>query len=374
MKKAKFLVASSEECADMLYLTGFRAPDPFAALIHKNKTILLLADLEMDRARTESDADEVVSLSMMERMTIPPLSNKQPKYAKALAFFLEMRKIQAVDVPENFPLGLARALKKAGIKTRPVKGPFCPERAIKTEREVRMLRTAAGIAEAGMARGFEVLAASRIRKDGRLWWSGRMLTSERLRIEIEIAVLHAGGQARGDTIVACGEQACDPHARGSGPLRADRLIILDVFPRDAKTGYFGDITRTVVRGRASEAQRKLWQTCLEAQQRALAALKPGADGQAMQQATHDDFAAAGYPTGVHEDRRRGFFHGLGHGLGLEIHEEPRVARANFQEGVVVTIEPGIYWPGVGGVRHEDVALITATGHQLLTSHPKPIEI
>jgi Xaa-Pro aminopeptidase len=177
-----------------------------------------------------------------------------------------------------------------------------------------------------------------------------------------------------NSIVACGAQACDPHERGHGPLKAHELIILDIFPRSANTGFVGDMTRTVVRGRASDAQRRLWETCLAGQKMALRALSPGGDGKALQDSVREFFTAAGYPTERRNGRWQGFFHGLGHGLGLEIHEEPRLGRTTFRAGQVFTIEPGIYLPGLGGVRHEDVAVITASGHRLLSRFPKPLEI
>lgn len=191
---------------------------------------------------------------------------------------------------------------------------------------------------------------------------------------MEIAVVRAGGEARGDTIVAGGEMACDPHERGSGPLLANQLIIMDIFPRDSRSGYFGDLTRTVVRGTAGEAQRRLWETCLSGQQRAFQALKPGANGAKIHEDVKAFFASSGYPTEVRGGRWRGFFHGTGHGLGLEIHEEPRFAATTFRPGQVFTVEPGIYWPGIGGVRHEDVFVITEAGHELISDFPKQLEI
>ncbi len=372
-ERARLIVAASEHNADMLHLTGFRAPDPFAALQHRGRTTLLLNDLEIDRARTEARDCDVASYSECEK-GLRAKGGSRPEFASVLAAFLKGRSVREADVPADFPLGLAAVLRKRGVRTHPVQGAFVPERMIKSPDEIRMLRAASRIAEVGMARGMDVLATSKIRRNRRLAWGNGILTSERLRMEIEMAIVRAGGQARGDTIVACGEEACDPHARGSGPLRAGELIILDIFPRDAGTGYFGDITRTVVRGRASEAQRRLWQTCLHGQRAALRALKPGVDGAALQKAVSEGFAEEGYPTEIYEGHWRGFFHGLGHGLGLEVHEDPRISAATFRPGIVITIEPGIYWPGVGGVRHEDVAVITETGHKLLTRHPKPLEI
>ncbi len=225
-----------------------------------------------------------------------------------------------------------------------------------------------------MTRGIEVLRASKILKDGALSFNGSHLTSELLRIEMETAVVRAGGEARGDTIVAGSEQACDPHNRGSGQLFANQLIILDIFPRDIRSCFHGDITRTVVRGRASEEQRRLWNTCLEGQKLALDAIKPGTEGRIIHNMVKKHFTDHGYPTEIKNGRWQGFFHGTGHGLGLEVHESPRFSDAVFEPGQILTVEPGIYMPGLGGVRHEDVILVTKTGCKLLNQLPKPFEI
>jgi len=257
---------------------------------------------------------------------------------------------------------------------KPVESHFWPRREFKTEAEIRALSAASRVTETGLARATEILKAGRIRRDRKLEWGGAVLTAERLRAEIESAMLFAGGFASNNSIVACGEQACDPHERGRGPLRANELIILDIFPRAAKSGFYGDLTRTVVRGRASEAQHRIWEICLEGQKRALKALKPGADGKTIQDDVRAFFTESGYPTGQKNGRWQGFFHGLGHGLGLELHEEPRIAKTKLRAGQVFTVEPGIYIPGIGGVRHEDVVAITERGHRVLSRFPKPLEI
>ncbi|GAB4180473.1 MAG: Xaa-Pro peptidase family protein [Terrimicrobiaceae bacterium] len=357
----------------MLYGSGFRAPDEFLFLQTGDKRTLLLNDLEVDRGRSEATVDEVVSYSEVEA-GLRGRKKKSLTISQVVGGFLLARGIKRVEVPADFPLGMARALKKLGVRTKPSRTAFWPSREFKTPAEARKLTEACRVAEAGVQRAYDILAATKIRKDRRLTWGGRTLTSELLRAEIEVAVVRAGGQAAGDSIVAGGEQACDPHGRGSGPLRAGELIILDVFPRHSASKYFGDITRTVVRGSAPEACRKLWETCLQAQQKAFKSLKPGADGAAMQREIQEFFAAEGYPREIYGGRWRGFFHGLGHGLGLEIHESPRIATTTITPGQVVTIEPGIYWPGVGGVRHEDVAFVTSKGYRLLTKLAKPLEI
>lgn len=372
MARAKLIVASSETSADQLYASGFRAPDAFAFLEVRKMKFLLLSDLEVDRGRATAAVDRVDAYSEIER-TIQK-GKKRPPYPAVLAAWLRSFKATDVLVPSDFPVGLAFALMAEHIHVGAVEGSFWPERETKSAAEITKVTAAQRIAETAMQRAFDVLRASRIAKDRSLLWNGAPLTSETLRAEIEVAIVRAGGEARGDSIVAGGEQACDPHERGSGLLRADVLIILDIFPRDAKTGYFGDITRTVVRGRATDAQRHLWETCLQGQKLALSKMKPGLVGGPVHEEVKAFFAKSGYPTEIRDGRWTGFFHGTGHGLGLEIHESPRFAAATFTPGHVLTVEPGLYIPGLGGVRHEDVAVITNTGRRVLTKLEKPFEI
>src|SRR2546421_3991865 len=229
------------------------------------------------------------------------------------------------------------------------------------------------ITETGMARAIDVLSASKPVARKKLSCSGRTLTSEILRAEIDSAILRAGGLPA-NTIVAGGDQACNPHERGFGPLKANSLIILDIFPRDAKTGYFGDMTRTVVRGRASEEQRRLWETVRAGQELAWKKMKPGVDGLKLHNEVKQFFTDRGFPTEVRNGRQVGFFHGTGHGLGLEIHEFPRFQKTVFKPGQVITVEPGLYYPGLGGVRIEDVAVVTRTANRLLSRFQKRLEI
>lgn len=372
------LFANSEENANLFYASRFFAPDPFACLIlprrpRGEKKLLLLSDLEIDRGRKEARVDGVESLSGLSGILKKQLGFA-PSYPDILRGWLRRHRVSRVVVPEEFPLGLARSLEKNGLQISVGSPLFFPERETKTANDLRALRKALAMTEAGMERAWEVLRASTIQSHSqRLLWGGGVLTSERLRAEIDTCILRRGGLPRG-TIVAGGNQACDPHERGSGPLLAHQLIILDIFPRELSSGFYGDLTRTVVRGRASEAQRHLWQTCLEGQKQALKAIKPGLPGRPIHRAIQDFFDQEGYPTRQHQGRWEGFFHGTGHGLGLEIHEEPRFAATTFRPGQVLTVEPGIYRHGLGGVRHEDVVLINHSGAKLLTSLPKPLEI
>ena len=369
---ARLIVAASETDADMLYATKFWAPDPFIFLQRNGKRTVVLSDLEIDRGRKQTDADEFVMFSELER-EVQGKSKKAPPYEKVLAHFLKKRGVRSAIVPANFPLGYAEELAANKVRVRATNGLFWPEREAKSNKEVEMVGRALRITEKGLKRAIEVLKASKPGSGKRLRWNGKTLTSEMLRAEIDSTILRAGGIPTG-TIVAGGDQACDPHERGFGPLYADSLIILDVFPRDAKTGYFGDMTRTVLRGRASDAQRKLWNTVKAGQALALKKVKAGVDGMTIHKAIQEFFAKRGFPTGIRKGRRVGFFHGTGHGLGLEIHEHPRLQKVTLKDRQVLTVEPGLYYPGLGGVRLEDVVLVKKTGCKILSHFPKQLEI
>jgi Xaa-Pro aminopeptidase len=371
-KATRLIVAASDTDPDMLYATKFWAPDPFIFLDQNGKRTLVLSDLEIDRGRKQANADEFVMFSKLER-EVQGKSKKTPPYEKVLAHFLRRRGVRSAMVPANFALGYAEELAASKIRVRATNGFFWPEREAKSEKEIEMMGRALRITEKGLKRAIEILKASKPGARKRLRWSGKTLTSEMLRAEIDSTILRAGGVPNG-TIVAGGDQGCDPHERGFGPLYADSLIILDVFPRDAKTGYFGDMTRTVLRGRASEAQRKLWETVKAGQALALKKIKAGVDGMTIHKAIQEFFSKRGYPTEVRKGRRVGFFHGTGHGLGLEIHEHPRLQKVILKDRQVLTVEPGLYYPGLGGVRLEDVVVVTKTGCKILSRFPKQLEL
>ncbi len=292
--QTRLIVAASETDADMLYATRFFAPDPFIFLEQNGKRTLVLSDLEIDRGRRQAEADEFLPYSTFEK-EVQGNSTKAPAYEKVLAHFLTKRKVRSAVVPANFPLGYARELESKKIRLQPSNGLFWPAREAKSEPELRLMRKALEITEAGMARGIAVLKRSKPGKGQKLEWSGQVLTSELLRAEIDTAVLRAGGLPA-NTIVAGGDQACDPHERGHGPLKANSLIIIDIFPRAAASGYYGDLTRTVVRGQASDEQRKLWETVNAGQALALKKMKPGVDGLKLHKEIQQFFTDQGYPT------------------------------------------------------------------------------
>jgi Xaa-Pro aminopeptidase len=375
MPETQLIVADSERDANMLYATGLFVPDPFIYLNFGRRPLLVLSDLEIDRARREAPHCRAVSFSAYQQK-IRRDGVKFPGFPHVIRELLRENKVRRAVVPENFPLGLAKDLKDLGIKLKPRPGHFFPEREIKTAGEVKKISAALMMAEVGMAEGMQVLHNAKIGRGRKLLWHNLPLTSEKLRAVIDCAILQACGLAA-NTIVAGGRQGCDPHERGHGPLHAHEPIIIDIFPRSQKTGYFGDITRTVVRGRASEAIRKLYDTVFQGQKIALQKVSAGTSTREIHQCVLQFFTQRGYHTGKHNGRMEGFFHGTGHGLGLEIHESPRMgstSRGKLKAGQVVTVEPGLYYPEIGGVRLEDVALVTANGSRNLTRFEKVLEI
>jgi Xaa-Pro aminopeptidase len=279
-------------------------------------------------------------------------------------------------VPANFPHGLARDLRNYKIKVRIKKGGIFPQREFKRADEIKKISAALIMAEVGLAEGIQALKSAKIGRDGKLTYHGVPMTSEKLRAIINIAIIQAGGTAN-HTIVAGGRQGCDPHEQGHGPLRANEPIILDVFPRSQKTGYFGDITRTVVRGRASDTLRRAYAAVARSQEVAFAQIRPEARAADVHAAVQTFFNDEGYKTEKKNGRFQGFFHGTGHGLGMEVHEAPRIGVGSkdiLAAGHVVTIEPGLYYPEMGGIRLEDVAAVTAQGSRNLTKFEKVLEV
>ncbi|MCX8091716.1 MAG: Xaa-Pro peptidase family protein [Verrucomicrobiae bacterium] len=369
------MVADSERDADMLYATGLFVPDPFIYLRQRGRATLVMSDLELDRARRLARHCRVLALSAYQRR-LQRDGVRRPGLAQVIRALLRERRLRRVTVPRQFPLGLARELGELGVRVRPSRGAVFPQREQKSADEVKKISAALMMAEVGMAEAMQVLRAAKIGKDGRLLYQGAPLTSERLRSVIDCAVLQANGLAA-HTIVAGGRQACDPHETGHGPLRAHEPIIIDIFPRSQRTGYFGDITRTVVRGRASEGVRRLYDTVRRAQELAFGQIRAGVRGVAVHRAVQEFFEREGYPTRRRDNHMEGFFHGTGHGLGLEIHEAPRLSAQSadtLKPGHVVTVEPGLYYPELGGVRLEDVALVTTRGARNLTRFEKVLEL
>ncbi len=366
--KEQLLYAASDVSADMLYFSGVLIPDPFLAFSYQGRRIGVLSMLEINRARKSSALDGILSLEALRQEAKEVFGSSE---VMAIVRLLKKRyAIEAFEVGYDFPAGLYAAVSQVMPAPAIAMGGLFKERAIKTPEALVAIKQANVAAAAGIHAAKECLRAARIAVDGTLELSGRTVTSEFVRSRIAQACLEHGAVAQ-NTIVACGDAACDPHERGSGPLYAHKFIIIDVFPRMESSGYYGDMSRTVIKGSPSSEQERLYQTVYSAQKMAIAALRAGAIPQKLQESVNDYFIENQYFT-QKEAAPEGFIHSLGHGLGLALHESPSVSLSNQQpmlENNVVTIEPGLYYPGLGAVRIEDVLCVTAQEALLLSECP-----
>jgi len=372
---ARLIYSASESDANMLWATRFFAPDPFIFIQRRSKTYLVMNDLEIDRARSQARVDKVLSYSDYARRW-QQRGIQFPAPAQILLEVFKDLRVSRVEVPSTFPVGLADQLRAFGVKVLSAADPFWPEREFKTEEEVRFISESLRAAEKGMEAGIDAVRRTEIRKNGDLYLDGTRLTSEILKRIINTTIM-ARGFVPSHTIVASGDQCVDPHNQGSGPIRANTSIIMDIFPRSQTTGYFGDITRTVVRGRASERLKHAYYCVAQGQEIAFRRIRDGANAYDLHNEILNYFRRESFETGVAKGRMQGFFHGTGHGLGLDIHEAPSFglrSRNALHRGNVVTVEPGLYYQGIGGVRLEDVVFVTKTTCQNLVKIPKFLEV
>jgi Xaa-Pro aminopeptidase len=373
------LMGTPSKNSDLLWFTGFNASDPFPVFSAQGKRIGLIPLLEVGRAKKESHLDEILNLTEI----IKDLRKTNPRAGVADAIVLAALNegIEAFRVPEEFPVGLYNHLQSLGLKLIPVsendKVPLFHNRSIKTKKEIAGIKKGNIAATAGFLRVEEILKETEIASSKKLFWKGQKLTAEILKDEIQVAVTRAGGLLDIGLICAPGDQAIDCHSSGTGPINAGQLIVVDIFPRDRESFNYGDMTRTYLKGKASAKQRKLVETVLEAQRRALRSIKAKKSGANIHQQVVDFFNKKGYRTKKTKDGYVGFFHGTGHGLGFDIHEEPSLSSRHTKPllpGQCVTVEPGLYYLGLGGCRIEDCVLITKKGCEMLSKHPYDWEI
>jgi Xaa-Pro aminopeptidase len=369
-----YLVDADSEVADQYYLSGFDAPDPFVTLYDGAVHLLVARSLEYGRAKREARATSVERDVDFGYGDLAEEYGPREASDRVLARFLDAHDVASVAVPPRFPLRTADGLREQGVDvTAEDDGVVTEIRATKTEEELANVRAAQAANEAAMARAEELIAGAEV-VDGELVRDGETLTSERVKEAIEVTLLRHGC-GLDDTIVACGADAADPHDRGSGPLLAGEPVIVDIFPRSKATKYHADMTRTFCRGEPTETVEEWYDLTRTAQDAALAAIEPGVTGAAVHDAVCEVYEDAGLPTlRSDETTETGFIHSTGHGVGLDVHERPRVAPGGeeLEPGHVVTVEPGLYDPAVGGVRIEDLVVVTEDGHENLTDYPREL--
>lgn len=376
-----YLVDADGEDSDQRYLSGFTAPDPFVTL-YAGEVHLLVSGLEYGRARKDSRAATV------ERHAEYDFRAKTEEYGRTGALnrvvveFLDAHDVETVATPSRFPLARADRLRELGTGvTADEDGIVTEIRATKTETEIDYIERAQRANERALRAAETLLRAAsttddgvRAGENGKLYLDGEVLTSERVKEEIEVTLLR-DRCGLDEAIVACGADAADPHDRGSGPLRANEPIIVDVFPREKATGYHADMTRTFCVGEPSDTLREWHDLTCEAVDAARDAIEPGVTGSAVHDAACDVYEDAGLATLRSDERTEvGFIHSTGHGVGLDIHEQPGLNSTGeeLRPGHVVTVEPGLYDPDVGGVRVEDLVVVREDGCETLTDYHREL--
>ena len=286
--------------------------------------------------------------------------------------------IDEATVPRNFPLGIGDALRGAGIELDVDQKLFDDRRRRKSEHELAGIRRAQRAAEAGVAVARDLLRRSKP-SNGGLSVDGETLTCELVKQHVQSAFLAHGASAQ-EMIVSHGPQTAIGHDMGSGPIAADDIVLLDLFPVDLESRCVADLTRTFVVGNVPDEIHNWHRLCREALDLAVAEIRPGVNGGDVHRLVSEFFAERGFPTLLTKPEgevlRDGFYHGLGHGVGLEVHESPSLGMLGEElvAGDVITIEPGLYRQGFGGVRVEDLLHVTEDGYELLTDCPYELEV
>jgi Xaa-Pro aminopeptidase len=347
-------------------------PDPFLYIERNGERHAVVTSFEVSRLEPvgikthpyeEFGYDELLAQGLPRREVV----------LRALEAAVEQLGVEQAVVPADFPVLLADRLRAKGVELTPDYDVFSERRRVKTETELEGIRKAQRGTEAAMAAAREMLRDAEA-SNGTVTLDGDPLTSERIKSRIA-EVFNDHDLIADEFIVAHGGQAASGHDMGSGPIASGEAVVIDLFPRDRETGCYADMTRTYVVGEIPDEIAEYHKLVYEALKRSLEAVKPGAEGSAVYGLVCDVFHEAGYPTQLSkqpgEVLSSGFFHGLGHGVGLEVHEPPWLSRdpSELVAGDVITLEPGLYREGYGGVRLEDLVLVTEDGAENLTDFP-----
>lgn len=357
--------ATSDD-ANMRYLTRFTVHDPILYVRRRGEIgTLVVPQMELDRACSTIHEAEIISrkdtafFSYLEE-DHEPLS----AYARVISDLAG----EKVAVPANFPFGLAHELQKI-VTVLPDGGIVEKIRQIKSRAEASEIRKAQEAAEGAIRLASGAIAEAKTKK-GILYLEGKELTSEGLRAMMHRMLMDRGYSAR-DTIVSSGEETSLPHMTGTGPLYENEPIVIDCFPRSDNSGYYGDMTRSFVKGEPQDKLMEMHDAVLHAQELAISMIRPGVSGSEVHNAVTDYFTGMGFHT-----NSEGFVHNLGHGVGLEVHEGPSLGPngKELEKGNIITVEPGLYYKSLGGIRIEDTGIITRNGFESFSTLTKELAI
>ncbi|HJJ55939.1 MAG TPA: Xaa-Pro peptidase family protein [Methanocorpusculum sp.] len=351
----------SSNNSNMRYLTNFTASDPYVYILSRTGVgTIIVPTMEYTRACKQSTCNvltrnEAGYLDLFKKYKDPEL---------ALAHLMKKIGGNKLLIPSSMPVGFANILSSVaeiGID----KNSVTSMRSIKTENELNKIREVQRKTEIATQHAIDFIRDSKIDTNGGLIMDDVPVTSESIRELISLKLRSLNCEDH-DTIVSCGIDTSMPHCIGEGQLKSNQPIVLDVFPRDLTTGYFADMTRTISKGTPSQKIIDMYETVRNAKSLAIDMIQPGISGSDVHNAVTEYFESKGY----HTSGLSGFIHGLGHGVGLDIHESPSLSQSGdiLKPGNVITIEPGLYYPGIGGIRLEDMGVVTNNGFDKFTNY------
>lgn len=371
VKADAYLMTGNIHNSDIYYVTHFLASDEFTYIqTKKGNEILFISQMEKGRAEIESRISNIkTTQDLGYREKIKEKKDVSLAYAACISELLLEEGAKRISVPYDFPTFYSEFLKNSGFSIIPIKSPFKEMRSLKSPEEIDAIKHAQMAGEKAMEAAITAIKKADNR-DNLLYYEGEVLTGARVNSIIDHTLLDFGCETE-ELIVSCGEDTANCHGSTHGPLKANSPIIIDIFPRSKKRRYFADMTRTVLYGEASEELKKMYGAVLAAQEKAFEMIKPGVPAAAVHNAVCETFESLGYHT-YKSGSKVGFIHSTGHGVGLDVHELPGVGEneALLEPGNVITIEPGLYYPKIGGIRLEDMVLVTENGFENLTSLEK----
>ncbi len=372
------IYADTLRSPEMRHEVPIGIPDPFLYAERNRERHAVVSSFEIDRIAAVASEMELIPPEELGLDELYAQGLEREEIELELALRATRRfGIERASVPSTFPVGLADHLRAHGIEITSDRDLFTARRRVKNESELAGIRRAQRAAEDAMSAARELLRVAE-RKNGTVVLDGEPLTCERLKVAVEQAFI-ANGAFADEFIVSHGPQTAVGHDMGSGPIAAGEPVCLDLFPRDRESGCFTDMTRVFVVGDPSDELVEYHRLCREALERSVEAVKPGVAGSELHRISCAVFEEHGYPTLLSkqpgEVLKDGFYHSLGHGVGLEVHEEPSLGRApgELVAGDVIAVEPGLYRHGYGGCRLEDLVHVTEDGAEVLTDYPYDLE-